>query len=80
MPVDITSRIEVHVYIPLFGKHSPSRVSLIVINFYLLLFLYVIGTNVATSRLKQSDQVHRWAHRIAPIVIIGIGLVILLSQ
>lgn len=68
------------VYIPLFGKNSPSQVGLIVIIFYLLLFLYVIGTNVATSRLKQNDQVHRLAHRIAPIVIIGIGLVILYSH
>ena len=68
------------VYIPLFGRYSPSRVALIVIIFYLLLFLYVIGTNVATSRIKQSDKAHSLAHRIAPIVIIGIGLVILLSQ
>jgi cadmium resistance protein CadD (predicted permease) len=68
------------VYTPLFGRFSPRQVGLIAITFYLLLFLYVIAAHFVASRLKRSDQIHRWAHRIAPIVIIGIGLAILFSR
>lgn len=68
------------VYIPLFGRFAPWQVGLIAITFYLLLFLYVIAAYFAASRLKRNDQIHRWAHRIAPVVIIGIGLAILFSH
>jgi cadmium resistance protein CadD (predicted permease) len=68
------------VYIPLFGRFSPWQVGLIAIVFYLLLFLYVIAAHFAASRLRRNDQIHRWAHRIAPVVIIGIGLAILFSR
>jgi cadmium resistance protein CadD (predicted permease) len=68
------------VYPPLFGKFSPWQVGLITITFYLLLLFYVIAAYFAASRLKQSDRLHRWAHRIAPVVIIGIGLAILFSH
>jgi cadmium resistance protein CadD (predicted permease) len=57
------------VYTPLFGRFSPWQVGLI----------DVIAAHFAASRLKRNDQVHRWAHRIAPVVIIGIGLAILFS-
>jgi cadmium resistance protein CadD (predicted permease) len=68
------------VYTPLFGRFSPWHVGLIAITFYLLLFLYVIAAHAAASRLKRNDQIHRWAHRIAPVLIIGIGLAILFSD
>jgi cadmium resistance protein CadD (predicted permease) len=68
------------IYTPLFGKFSPWQVGLIVITFYLLLFLYVISAHFAASRLKRNNQIHIWAHRIAPLVIIGIGLAILFSH
>jgi cadmium resistance protein CadD (predicted permease) len=67
-------------YTPLFGKFSPWQVGLIAITFYLLLFLYVFAAHFAASRLKGNEQVHKWAHRIAPVVIIGIGLAILFSH
>jgi cadmium resistance protein CadD (predicted permease) len=68
------------VYTPLFGKFSPRQVAWITISFYVLLFLYVLAAHFAASRFKRSDQIHRWAHRIAPVVIIGIGLTILFSH
>jgi cadmium resistance protein CadD (predicted permease) len=68
------------VYMPLFGRFSPGQVGLIAIIFYLLLFLSVAATHFAASRLRQSGGVHKWAHRIAPVVIIGIGVLILLSH
>jgi cadmium resistance protein CadD (predicted permease) len=68
------------VYTPLFGKSSPWQVGLIAITFYFLLFLYVTAAHFAASRLRRSDKLHRWAHRIAPVVIIGIGLAILFSH
>jgi cadmium resistance protein CadD (predicted permease) len=68
------------VYTPLFGRFSPWQVGLIAITFYLLLFLSVVAAHFAASRLKPSDRVHKWAHRIAPVVIIAIGLVILFSH
>jgi cadmium resistance protein CadD (predicted permease) len=68
------------VYTPLFGKFSPCQVGWIAISFFLLLFRYVIAAHFAASRLKRNDQVHRWAHRSAPVVIIGIGLAILFSH
>ena len=67
------------VYTPLFGRFLPWQVGLIAITFYLLLFLYVVAAHFVASRLKRNDQIHRWAHRIAPVVIIGIGLAILFS-
>lgn len=68
------------VYPPLFGKFSPWQVGLVTATFYLLLFLCVIAAHFAASRLMRSDQIHRWAHRISPVVIIGIGLAILFSH
>jgi cadmium resistance protein CadD (predicted permease) len=68
------------VYAPLFGKFSPWQVGSIVLFFYALLFVYVIAAQFAASRLKRNDQIHIWAHRIAPVVIIGIGLAILFSH
>jgi cadmium resistance protein CadD (predicted permease) len=68
------------VYPPLFRRFSPWQVGLIAITFYLLLFLCVIAAYFAASRLKQNDQIHRWAHHIAPVVIIWIGLAILFSH
>lgn len=68
------------VYMPLFGRLTPWQVTSTAIVFYLLLFLYVIAAYFLASRLEQNDQIHAWAHRIAPIVIIGIGLMILLSH
>lgn len=68
------------VYTPLFGKFSASQIGWIAISFYSLLFLYVIAAYFAASHLKRSDRVHSWAHRIAPFLIIGIGLAILFSH
>lgn len=68
------------VYAPLFGRFSPWQVGAIAITFYLLLFFYVVAAHFAASRLQRSDQMHIWAHRIAPVVIIGIGLAILFSH
>jgi cadmium resistance protein CadD (predicted permease) len=68
------------VYIPLFGKLAPWQVGAVAVIFYLLLFLFVIAAQLAASRLKLNEQVRKWAHRFAPVVIIGIGLMILLSR
>jgi cadmium resistance protein CadD (predicted permease) len=68
------------VYTPLLSRSSPWRVGLIAMTFYLLLFLSVIAAHFAASRLKPSDEVHKSVHRIAPVVIIGIGVLILLSR
>jgi cadmium resistance protein CadD (predicted permease) len=68
------------VYTPLFGRFSPWQVGWIAIIFYLLLFLSVVAAHFAASRFKLNDQVHPWVHRVAPVVIIGIGLVILFSH
>jgi len=68
------------VYIPLFGKLTPWQVGEVVIIFYLLLFLIVIFAQLIASRLKLSDQVRQRVHRLSPIVIIAIGLMILFSH
>lgn len=68
------------VYPPFFARLSPWQVSWIVITFYLLLFLYVIAAYFAALHIKRNDQLQRWAHRIAPIIIIEIGLAILFSR
>ena len=68
------------VYTPLFGMCTPGQAGTITITFYLLLFVYVIAAYVFTSYLRRSDKIHRLAHRIAPVGIIGIGLVILFSH
>lgn len=68
------------VYIPLFGKLAPWQVGEVAIVFYSLLFLMVIFAQLIASRLKLSDQVRQRAHRLSPIVIIGIGLMILFSH
>jgi cadmium resistance protein CadD (predicted permease) len=68
------------VYAPLFGRFSPWQVGSIVICFYMLLFVSIIAAHFAASRLQRYDQIHKWAHRIAPVVIIGIGLLILFSH
>jgi cadmium resistance protein CadD (predicted permease) len=68
------------VYTPLFGRFSPWQVGAMAFAFYVLAFLYVVAAYFAASRLQRSDQIHRWAHRIAPVVIIGIGLAILFSH
>jgi len=68
------------VYPPLFAKFSLWQISSIAVSFYVLLFFYVVAAHFAASRLNRIDQVHRWAHRIAPVVIIGIGLAILFSH
>jgi cadmium resistance protein CadD (predicted permease) len=67
------------VYPPFFAKLSRWQVSWIVITFYLLLFLYVIAAYFAALHIKRNDQFQRWAHRIAPLIIIGIGLAIVFS-
>jgi|ERR1700736_2033675 cadmium resistance protein CadD (predicted permease) len=68
------------VYTPLFARFSPWQIGSIAISFYVLLFLCVVAAHFAASRLKRIDQLHRWAHRIAPVVIVGIGLAILFSH
>lgn len=68
------------VYTPLFGRFSPSKVVSIVIIFYLLLFLYVIAARFTASHLKRDDRIREWAHRVAPFVVILIGLAILFSH
>jgi cadmium resistance protein CadD (predicted permease) len=68
------------VYIPLFGKLAPWQVGAVAAIFYLLLFLLVIAAQLAASRLTLSDQVRKGTHRFAPVVMITIGLMILLSH
>ena len=68
------------VYVPLLARYDLKNVLLIVLCFYAGLFVLVLLARLATQPLAQSDVMHRIAHRLAPFVIIAIGVAILLNR
>jgi len=66
------------VYIPLFANMDPSSILVMIVTFLILVGLWCLfGFGLTNNRIV-GDKIKHYGHKILPIVLIAIGLIILL--